>query len=96
MTPIDLSVKGKSQNQTAICFRRETPEAPATSFSDTPISGSFEDVMQAEHKECLCLETSGKNVLGFHEVPNMVLLDLVQCVQHEWLPGIEVSWILSN
>ena len=26
MTPIDLSVKGKAQNQTAICFRRNSPE----------------------------------------------------------------------
>ena len=26
MTPIDLSVKGKTQNQTAICFRRDSPE----------------------------------------------------------------------
>ena len=26
MTPIDLSVKGKAQNQTAICFRRDSPE----------------------------------------------------------------------
>lgn len=27
MTPVDLCVKGKTmQNQTAICFRRETPE----------------------------------------------------------------------
>lgn len=107
LTPIDLSVKDK--NQTAICFRRETPEQPPTSrtasnlaaASATPVSGSFDDVMLAEHKECLCLETSGQNVLGFHEVPNMVLLDLVQCVRHEWQSGIQgmssaVSSVISD
>ncbi len=45
------------------------------------MSASFEDMMQLEHKECLCLETYGKNVLGFHDVPNTLLMDLVQCVQ---------------
>ena len=29
---------------------------------DTPLSASFEDMMQLEHKDCLCLETYGRNV----------------------------------
>ena len=103
MTPINLGSKGKThQHQTAICFRRETPESGGTGGrTDTPLSGSFDDIMQNEYKECLCIETYGKNVLGFHEVPNMVLYDLVQCVRQEWLPGIAgisnaVSSVISD
>ena len=42
----------------------------------------------SENKECLCLETYGSNLLGFHGVPNTVLHDLVTCVEREWGPGI--------
>ena len=68
---------------------------------DTPLSASFEDMMQLEHKECLCLETYGRNVLGFHDVPNTLLMDLVQCVQAEWMPGVAamsnaVSSVISD
>ena len=66
------------------------------------LSSSFEDVVQHQHQfrnrstnnaqpnrqDCLCLETYGKNSLGFHEVPNTILYDLVQCVQHDWSPGL--------
>lgn len=119
MTPIDLCAKGRAQSQTAICFRRETPEddeipgygTPTHSlYRDTPppnsgprinFGESFDECMQSEHKECLCLETYGKNILGFHEVPNMVLYDLVRCVQQEWQPGLvgisnAVSSVISD
>lgn len=101
MTPIDLSVKGIAQNQTAICFRRETPEEDIPA-SSTPLSTSFEDFMsQRENQDCLCLETNGKNILGFHEVPNTILCDLVRCVQSEWSLGIRgisdaVSSVISD
>ena len=112
MTPIDLTGKDRSQSQTAICFRREGVSDQQSSTlpssipshvlnSGTPLSGSFEDLMQHENKECLCLETYGKNLLGFHDVPNAVLLDLVQCVQQDWPPGLvgisnAVSSVISD
>ena len=108
MTPIDLSVKGKNSaqnnNQTAICFRREGLGEGGD--GGTPLSCSFEDLMShqqqnGENKDCLCLETHSKNVLGFHNVPNTVLFDLVQCVRHEWPPGVAgisnaVSSVISD
>ena len=42
-----------------------------------------------ETHDCLCLETCGENYLGFHDVPNALLLDLVQCVISDWQPGFK-------
>ena len=117
MMPIDLGVKkkgrGNAQNQTAICFRRDTPEpepdenlsfyrdTPTPSLRNANFGESFDECMLSEHKECLCIETYGDNVLGFHEVPNILLYDLVRCVQQEWLPGLygisnAVSSVISD
>ena len=126
MTPIDLSVSKKkgqsSQNQTAICFRRDSSE-PEADADETPtaslyrnapaprlgsagynasiVGESFDECMLNEHKECLCIETYGDNILGFHDVPNIMLYDLVRCVQQEWAPGIRgisnaVSSVISD
>ena len=48
----------------------------------------MQDPVTSENKECLCLETYGSNLLGFHDVPNTVLHDLVNCAEREWGPGI--------
>lgn len=86
------------QNQTAICFRRETPEDDALSSCAT--LDQYNSVFQ-ENKDCLCLETYGNNYLGFHDVPNTILHDLVACVEGEWKPGIRgisqaVSSVISD
>ena len=51
--------------------------------------------------DALCLETYGKHFLGFHDVPNTVMFDLVQTVQAEWQLGIHgisqgVSSVISD
>ena len=51
-------------------------------------SYSVQDPVTSENKECLCLETYGSNLLGFHDVPNTVLHDLVHCAERDWGPGI--------
>ena len=51
-------------------------------------SYSVQDPVASENKECLCLETYGSNLLGFHDVPNTVLHDLVTCAEREWGPGL--------
>lgn len=89
--------------QTAICFRRNPNTSSIEQLStSTPLNSSFEDMSNAaaaalsnyhnngglERHDCLCLETYHQNCLGFHDVPNALLLDLVQCVQQDWLPGL--------
>ena len=60
------------------------------SFAGDVNSYSVQDPVAGmnENKECLCLETYGSNLLGFHDVPNTVLHDLVTCAEREWGPGI--------
>ena len=57
-------------------------------YGSTATINKYSAPTRAQSQECLCLETYGKYYLGFHEVPNSVLFDLVQCVLSEWLPGV--------
>jgi len=86
--------------QTAICFRRKnnnlsqehlannwTPN-PSYNTSCDDISMLYPNTMGVERHDCLCLETYSENFLGFHDVPNTLLLDLVQCMSSDWQPGL--------
>ena len=72
---------------------RITEERQA-SFENSDVYGSTNTInkysapIRMQSQDCLCLETYGKHYLGFHDVPNEVLFDLVQCVLSEWLPGV--------
>ena len=49
------------------------------------------------HEDALCLETFGKHYLGFHGVPNTILLDLVKTVLSEWVvPGCTAAVTNQN
>ena len=54
----------------------------------TTTINKYSSTIRQNSQDCLCLETYGKHYLGFHDVPNPVLYDLVQCVLSEWLPGV--------
>ena len=103
MTPIDLPGGGSGHNssnklepnvvnmQTAICFRRKNNNASQehlASMSYDDIQKVWPNTMGVERHDCLCLETFSDNHLGFHDVPNALLLDLVQCVTSDWQPGL--------
>ena len=87
-------------SQTAICFRRKNNNSSQEHLaSATPPYSSYDDIsnlvamkypntMGVERHDCLCLETYSENFLGFHDVPNALLLDLVQCVTSDWAPGL--------
>ncbi len=89
-----------SNMQTAICFRRKnnnssqehlashSGNSPNLSYDDFT-SIQYPNTMGVERHDCLCLETVGENYLGFHDVPNALLLDLVQCVMSDWNPGLK-------
>ena len=87
--------------QTAICFRLKknnnlSQEHLASNWTPTPsyntscddISMLYPNTMGVERHDCLCLETYSENFLGFHDVPNTLLLDLVQCMSSDWQPGL--------
>ena len=69
-------------------------EEKQNSFDNGDIYGStttinkYSATTRIQSEDCLCLETYGKHYLGFHDVPNSVLFDLVQCVLSEWMPGV--------
>ena len=100
MTPIDMGLK-KSETgsgpQTAICFRRkfdgEEREVFGSSYSLLSQMGTSKD----SENSCLCLETFKDNYLGFHDVSNTVLYELVDRIQEDWEPGIRgVSMAVSS
>lgn len=100
MTPIDMGLK-KSETgegpQTAICFRRkydaEDREIYGSNFSLLSNMGASKD----GENNCLCLETYKSNYLGFHDVTNTVLYEVVNTIQQEWQPGIKgVSMAVSS
>ena len=57
-------------------------------YGSTNTINKYSAPTRIQSQDCLCLETYGKHYLGFHDVPNEVLFDLVQCVLSEWLPGV--------
>ena len=100
MTPIDMGIK-KSETgegpQTAICFRRkydaEDREIYGSNFSLLSHTGASKE----GDNNCLCLETYKENYLGFHDVTNTVLYEVVNTIQKEWQPGIKgVSMAVSS
>ena len=89
MTPLDMGLQLKDHSsskpgpQVTICFKQKE-------FLD---SGSNVNVSQvsldplSDHS-CLCLETFGSNYLGFHNISNTTLHEIVTSIQTEWPPGI--------
>jgi len=98
MTPIDMGVKGQDFTQTAICFKRNREKdvncSKETLGSNFSLSGL---PTENERDSCLCLETYQSNYMGFLNVPNTVLHDVVTTVQQEWEPGIAgISMAVSS
>ena len=102
MTPIDMGLKNSetgSGPQTAICFRRkyegdDGKELFGSSYSLLSGMGSSKD---GEQNNCLCLETFRENYLGFHDVSNTVLYEVVDTIQKDWSPGIKgISMAVSS
>ena len=100
LTPIDMpggqstSDTAVTNMQTAICFRRKnnnsSQENLAISHDDIAnlVALQYPNTLGVERHDCLCLETYGENYLGFHDVPNALLLDLIQCVNLDWQAGL--------
>ena len=89
MTPIDVGLQKYQKkcvgHQTAICFRkRESKEEFVSTDLLSQSTGSG-----TEENSCLCLETYQDTYLGFHNVCNEVLLELVTTIQERWSPGIK-------
>ena len=97
MTPIDMGLKkpqrgssGGSGPQTAICFRRRADqeessrEVYGSSYSLLSSMGTSKD----SDNSCLCLETYRDNYIGFHDVSNTILYELVETVRDKWSPGL--------
>ena len=101
MTPIDMGLKNSetgSGPMTAICFRRkyegEEKELYGSSFSLLSGMGGSKD---GEQNSCLCLETFNANYLGFHDVSNTVLYEVVDTIKQDWSPGIKgISMAVSS
>ena len=80
MTPVDLtSQKNQEGLKSSICFRQR---------KGTDLSESMGSLLLAEENACLSMEIYKSNFIGFHNVSNTLLLDLVTTIQKEWSPGI--------
>jgi len=98
MTPIDMGIQKMASGsgpQTAICFRRKHDLEQVFGSNASLLSqlGSSKD----GDNNCLCLETYKDCYVGFHDVTNTVLYELVQTIQGEWSPGLKgVSMAVSS
>ena len=92
MAPIDLGSKKKQVFrkglQATVMFKKREDTSASDSYSSRysvlSSTGSSRDLGQS----CLCLETCGSNYLGFHEVPNTILHELVTSIQTDHKAGV--------
>ena len=93
MAPLDVGFKkrGKAVTglQATVCFRwkedRSVLDPYSSRYSMLSSAGSSRDW----ENSCLCLETYGSNYLGFHEVSNTILHELVTSIQNDYSAGVQ-------
>ena len=66
--------------QVTICFKRKED------LSDSSATVNSSE-LASEHS-CLCLETYGSNYLGFHNISNTTLHEMVTSIINDWPPGL--------
>ena len=88
MTPLDMGLhlkeSAKSGPQVTICFKQKEELATDSAIDVSRVSL---DPVMSEHS-CLCLETYGSNYLGFHNISNTCLHEIVTSLTCEWPPGL--------
>ena len=86
MTPLDMGLHmketGKSGPQVTICFKRKEDGGEG----EVGVASSVEELMT--EPSCLCLETYGSNYLGFHNISNTTLHEMVTSIINDWPPGL--------
>ncbi len=102
MTPIDMGIQKVATGsgpQTAICFRRKygyDEQHQQVFGSNTSILSQLGSSKDGDNN-CLCLETYKDCYVGFHDVTNTVLYELVETIRNEWTPGLKgVSMAVSS
>ena len=80
MTPVDMA-RQKTQDglKSSICFRQR---------KGAELSDHIASISANQENACLSIEIYRSNIIGFHNVSNPLLLDLVTTIQKEWSPGI--------
>ena len=85
MTPLDMGLQmkeaGKAGPQVTICFKRKED------LSDSTVNVNSTDIINSQ--SCLCLETYGSNYLGFHNISNTTLHEMVTTIINDWPPGLQ-------
>jgi len=88
VTPVGMGTKTQRAAdglQATIYFKRKRDQRPADQ-NQSRHSGLSHD--SPRDNSCICLETYGSGYLGFHEVPNTVLHDIVETIQREYKEGV--------
>ena len=81
MTPVDMARQKTQQEglKSSICFRQR---------KGADVSENLASISTKDENACLSIEIYRSNIIGFHNVSNPLLLDLVTTIQKEWSPGI--------
>ena len=91
MTPLDMGLQmkdsGKSGPQVTICFKQNEDLSSDHHSSSVNVSRVSLDPLTRSDHTCLCLETYGSNYLGFHNISNTTLHEIVTSILGEWPPG---------
>jgi len=106
MSPLDVGIKKHQKAaagiQATICFkkRKEDQRGVEQYGSRYSMLSSADSSKDMEHS-CICLETYGSQYLGFHEVSNTILHDIVHAIQEEYKEGVQgvsmgVASVLSD
>jgi len=87
MAPVDLGSKKRAKihhSLEATVMLKKKEDTVSSRYSVLSCTGSSKDFGDS----CLCLEIYGSNYLGFHEVSNTVLHDLVTSIQTDHRDGV--------
>ena len=97
MTPLDMGLQmketGKTGPQVTICFKQNDAEHGNNGGLGDSVQGSRVSLEPGSRRRstdhtCLCLETFGSNYLGFHNMSNTTLHEIVTSLLAEWPPGL--------
>eukprot|EP00092_Neocalanus_flemingeri_P001900 GFUD01002028.1.p1 GENE.GFUD01002028.1~~GFUD01002028.1.p1 ORF type:complete len:383 (-),score=76.39 GFUD01002028.1:152-1300(-) len=91
VAPLDMGLKkqGKAGLQATVCFMRKKDTLVSDPYSSTYSVLSSTGSSRDWENSCLCLETYGSNYLGFHEVSNTILHELVTSIQNDYPAGVQ-------
>ena len=88
LAPINSAKKGQ-QTSLTICLKKTENFSQNVSFGSKSSMYSRASSVESVEEACLCLKACGSNLLGFQNVSNTTLHNLVSTIQDDYSGGVE-------